>query len=215
MLLLCSDGLTSPALLEAVRPHVAGKRIAALVVTADDQYREKNWHVPRCVSELEALGLAVSLFDVDARPAGELLAFDVVEFIGGNPFYLLDALRRADARQVLVTLARDRLLIGWSAAAFAFGPTLELVNRYSPQLNTVGLTDLTAMALTDAQVLPHYSRFLTRFEHFEATCAAYEQEKGCKVLRLDDGEGLLIENGLGAAPETVFISGKAASGTVS
>lgn len=197
MLLLCSNGLSSPTLLEAVRPCVAGKRTAALVVTADDQYKEKNWHVPRCRAELESLGLAVTLFDVDARPADDLLAFDAVEFIGGNPFYLLDALRRADARQVLLTLARDRLLIGWSAAAFVFGPTLALVNRYSPELNTVGLTDLTALALTDAQVLPHYSRFLTRFQDFEATCAAYERETGCKVLRLDDGEGLFIENGLG------------------
>lgn len=197
MLLLCSNGLSSPTLLEAVRPCVAGKRTAALVVTADEQYKEKNWHVPRCRAELESLGLAVTLFDVDARPADDLLAFDAVEFIGGNPFYLLDALRRADARQVLLTLARDRLLIGWSAAAFVFGPTLALVNRYSPELNTVGLADLTALALTDAQVLPHYSRFLTRFQDFEATCAAYERETGCKVLRLDDGEGLFIENGLG------------------
>ncbi len=197
MLLLCSNGLSSPTLLEAVRPCVAGKRTAALVVTADDRYKEKNRHVPRCRAELESLGLAVTLFDVDARPADDLLAFDAVEFIGGNPFYLLDALRRADARRVLLTLARDRLLIGWSAAAFVFGPTLALVNRYSPELNTVGLTDLTALALTDAQVLPHYSRFLTRFQDFEATCAAYERETGCKVLRLDDGEGLFIENGLG------------------
>ena len=192
MLLLCSDGLSSPALLEAVRPHVAGKRTAALVVTADDQYKERNWHVPRCTAELEALGLAVTPFDLDARPAGDLLAFDVVEFIGGNPFYLLHALRRADAREVLMTLARERLLIGWSAAAFVFGPTLALVNRYSPELNTLGLTDLTAMALTDAQVLPHYSRFLTRFENFEATCAAYERETGREVIRLDDGEGIMI-----------------------
>ena len=48
------------------------------------------------------------------------------------------------------------------------------------------------MALTDAQVLPHYSRFLTRFEGFEATCAAYERETGREVIRLDDGEGIMI-----------------------
>ena len=52
MLLLCSDGLSSPALLEAARPHVAGKRTAALVVTADDQYKERNWHVPRCTAAI-------------------------------------------------------------------------------------------------------------------------------------------------------------------
>lgn len=55
-----------------------------------------------------------------------------------------------------------------------------------------GLTDLTALALTEVQVLPHYSRFLTRFDGFEETCRAYEAEHGCTVLRLNDGDGIII-----------------------
>ena len=207
MLLLCSDGLTSEALLEAVCPWVPANRAAALVVTADDKYKANNWHVPRCTTELESLGLTVTPFDVDERPARDLLDYGVVEFIGGNPFYLLQSLRRADAREVLMTLARDRLLIGWSAAAFVFSPTLALVNRYSPEMNTPELTDLTAMRLTDVQVLPHYSRFLTRFENFEATCAAYERETGCHVIHLNDGEGVLIDptkTEWGTVPYSVF-----------
>ena len=195
MLLLCSDGLSSPALIGAARPLVAGKRKAALVVTADEEYKADNWHVPRCTAELEALGLAVTPFDVDARPAAGLLDFDAVEFIGGNPFYLLDALRRARAREVLATLARERLLVGWSAAAFVFGPTLALINRYSPEMNTPGLTDLAALRLTDVQVLPHYRRFLSRFDGFEAACADYERETRCRVIRLDDGDGVLVDVG--------------------
>ena len=62
----------------------------------------------------------------------KLLHFDVVEFIGGNPYYLLDAIRRHHAEPVLQALARECCLIGWSAAAFVFGPTLALVDRYSP-----------------------------------------------------------------------------------
>ena len=205
MLLLCSDGLTSPALLDAVRPWVPANRAAALVVTADDQYKAQNWHVPRCTAELESLGLSVTPFDVDERPARDLLDYSAVEFIGGNPFYLLQSLLRADAREILADIARERLLIGWSAAAFVFGPTLALVNRYSPELNTPGLTDLTALRLTDIQVLPHYSRFLTRFENFEATCAAYERETGCNVIRLNNGEGILIQNEIGDGSLSHFI----------
>ena len=40
------------------------------------------------------------------------------------------------------------------AAAFALGPTLELVNRYSPEMNFLGLTDLHGLSLTEVQVLP-------------------------------------------------------------
>ena len=71
--------------------------------------------------------------------------------------------------------------------------SVALVNRYSPEMNTVGITDLAALALTQTEVLPHYSRFLQRFDRFEETCRAYEQERGVQVIRLNDGDGVLLE----------------------
>lgn len=191
MLALCSDGLTSEVLLSGIRASAG--RTAALVVTADPVYKEQNRHVPRCVAELESLHLSVELFDLDRQLASELLQYDTVEFIGGNPFYLLHAVRQYRAGAVLRTIAERKLLIGWSAAAFVFGPTLELVNRYTPEMNTPSLTDLRALALTDVQVLPHYSKFLKRFERYEETCRDYERTHQVTVLRLSDGEGCLID----------------------
>ena len=193
MLVLCANGLTSEALQSRIRGHVSGCKSAALVVTADNEYKENNYHVPRCVSELEALGLHVDLFDLDKQSADLLLAYDVVEFIGGNPYYLLHAIRKSGAAPLLTELAATKLLIGWSAAAFVFGPTLELVNCYSPEMNFLGMTDLRALSLTDIQVLPHYSKFLTKFAQFEETCRAYETKNNVQVIRLNDGDGVLID----------------------
>lgn len=192
MLILCSNGLTVEALVEQVRREIVGCKTAALVVTADCEYKEKDYHVPRCVAALEALGMAVDLFDLDRQEAELLLRYDVVEFIGGNPFYLMHSIRENNAAEVIKTLAATKILIGWSAAAFVFGPTLELVNRYSPEMSFMGLTDLNGLALTELQVLPHYSRYLPRFEGFEETCSRYEKEYRVKVIRLDDGDGVLI-----------------------
>ena len=194
MIVLCSNGLTSEKLLQRVGSLLHNCKTAALVVTADPDYREKNYHVPHCRAELEALGLTVTICDLDFQPAETLLHFDVVEFIGGNPYYLLDVLHKYHAEPVLQALARERCLIGWSAAAFVFGPTLALVDRYSPEMNTPDLTDLTALGLTDVQVLPHYSRFLARFDGFEDTCRAYEEAHGITVLRLNDGDGVIIQD---------------------
>ena len=70
----------------------------------------------------------------------------------------------------------NRVLIGWSAAAFVFGiSTLELVNCYSPEMNFLGLTDLRGLSLTQVQILPHYNKFLSRFEKFEERCCGYEK----------------------------------------
>ena len=193
MIVLCSNGLSTDMLLSQLRGKMVNCERAALVITADNEYKEKNYHVPRCVAELEALGLGVELFDLDRQPAELLSEYDVVEFIGGNPYYLLKSIRKHHAEAVLKDIARTKILIGWSAAAFVFGPTLELVNRYSPEMNFLGLTDLKGLSLTEVQVLPHYSRFLSRFEGFEETCRAYEEEHHVQVIRINDGDGVIMD----------------------
>ena len=186
MLVLCSNGLSSEKLISCVRIIIIGHKIATLVVTADNEYKE-----------LAALNLRVDIFDLDKQPAELLLNYDVVEFIGGNPFYLLRSIKENHATKYIKDLANKRILIGWSAAAFVFSPTLELVNSFSPEMNFMGLTDLNALALTDIQVLPHYSRLDTKlnttFEHVEEICSAYEERHNIKVIRLNDGEGVIID----------------------
>ncbi len=53
MLVLCSNGLSSEKLLACVRDKMVGCKIAALVVTADNEYKEQNYHVHRCIAELD------------------------------------------------------------------------------------------------------------------------------------------------------------------
>ena len=193
MLVLCSNGLSSEKLVNVVKEKAGECKLAALVVTADNEYKEENYHVPRCVKELEALNVEVELFDLDKQSADELLKYDIVEFIGGNPFYLLNSIRKNNATNVLSELADKRILIGWSAAAFVFGPSLELVNIYSPEMNFLQLKDLDGISLTDVQVLPHYSKFITRFERFEEKCCEYEKKYDVNVIRINDGEGVIID----------------------
>ena len=195
VLLLCSDGLTSEALRKEAAGYLRGAKRAALVVTADNIYKKENYHVPRGMKELEELDLRVDLFDLDEQPARALREYDAVEFIGGNPFYLMHAIRGSRAQDVLRDIAAGGVLIGWSAAAFAFGASLELVHRYSPELNDVHLDDLRGLSLADVEVLPHYHRMLARYDRFEERCREYEKEKGVSVIRLDDGDGVLIDAG--------------------
>ena len=193
MLVLCSNGLSSNKILAYMKEKVVSCKTAALVVTADNEYKENNYHVARCIKELETLDLKVDVFDLDKQPASLLLQYDVVEFIGGNPYYLLHSIRENDAQEIVRDIAQNKVLIGWSAAAFVFSPTLELVNCYSPEMNFIGLTDLSALSLTEIQVLPHYNRFLSKFENFEEKCCEYEKEYDVRVIRINDGEGVFID----------------------
>ncbi len=192
MIILCSNGLSSKAVMKKIKEDIAGLNTAVIVVTADNEFKEKNHHVLRCKDELAQLGLTTSIIDIDVESAEHLLHYDVIEFIGGNPFYLIDSIRKKQAEGILRTIAKEKILIGWSAAAFVFGPSLSLVNEYSPEMNIVGITDLSGLQLTNTEVLPHYSKFISRFENFEEKCAAYEKEYHTNVIRLNDGDGLFI-----------------------
>lgn len=97
MILLCSDGLSSQELLREMKPRLGSGKKAALVVTSDPEYKENSWHVERCTKELEFFGLSVEVFDFDTQPAQQLAAYDVVELIGGNPYYLLRSIREHHA----------------------------------------------------------------------------------------------------------------------
>ncbi|MFA5153324.1 MAG: Type 1 glutamine amidotransferase-like domain-containing protein [Clostridia bacterium] len=193
MLILCSNGLTNDNIKDELKLHLLYNNTrAALVVTADNIYKRKNYHVARSMKELIDMGLSVDIIDIDETSCKELLKYNVVEFIGGNPFYLLNSIRKQQCEKILKEICKNQILIGWSAATFVFGPTLELVNRYSPELNIVGLISMEGLSLTEIEVLPHYSKYLSKFERFEERCKEYEKEKSKEVIRLNDGEAIFI-----------------------
>lgn len=183
MIFLCSNGLTSRELLGEAKKYCKGAKRAALVVTADPDYKGKNYHVPRSIKELEFLGLETYIFDFDTQPAEQLLEYTVVELIGGNPYYLLHSIREHHAEAVLKRIAEKGLLIGWSAGALVLGPTIALIEQYHPKLNTIGLKDLSALGFTDVQIMPHCNK-----ENPEKA-RQYQRETGANLIFLNDGEG--------------------------
>ena len=46
---------------------------------------------------------------------------------------------------------------------------------------------MSALRLTDVQVLPHYSEYLKRFERFEEICTEYEGENKTFMFALMTG----------------------------
>ena len=192
MIILTSNGLSSNKLMNMVKKYIKAGN-AALVVTADNEYKEKNYHVERLTKELKMLGLSVECFDFDNRSPAELMQYDVVEIMGGNPYYLLDSIRKNNFFDILKHFAQNKYLIGCSAGALVLTPSLDLIYLYSPEMNIVGLNDLSACNFTNIQILPHYSKFLNKYTAFEERCSQYEHAINRKVIRLNDGEGVIID----------------------
>lgn len=193
MIILTSNGLSSDKLLNETKKFILPNMKAAIVTTASVGYKEKDWHIPRLTSELQQIGLTTNYFDFEFEDSHLLLQYDVVEIIGGNPFYLLNQLRLHDAKAVLCEIAKNKVLIGISGGSAVLQKSIRLIAQYSPEMNEgVQLNDLEGLALTDIEILPHYQRFLSRFDRFEERAQEYEQNNNCSVIRLNDGEGVFI-----------------------
>ncbi len=193
MIILTSNGLSSEKLLNETQKYVSQNMKAAIVTTASVGYKEKDWHVPRLKSELEQIGLTATCFDFEFESPQLLFQYDLVEIIGGNPFYLLNQVRLRDAKNIFSEIAKNKILIGISAGSIVLQKSIDLIAQYSPEMNNdIQLKDLTGLALTNIEILPHYQRYLSRFDRFEERAKEYEQSNNCSVIRINDGEGIFI-----------------------
>lgn len=194
MLILTSNGLSSDNIITKLKPITKYLSKAVVVTTASVGYKEKDWHIPRLTEELSSLGLTVDFFDFDNQSPEILLNYDVVEINGGNPFYLLDAMKKSNCRALLKGVADYKILIGISAGSVVLQKDINLVAQYSPEMNdNIGLTDWTGLHLTEIEILPHFSRFISRFQNFEERAKEYEAKEQRNVIRLNDGQAVFIE----------------------
>lgn len=197
MILLTSYGLSSKDLIDYMKKYISNDiKKAVIITTASLEYKEKDWHIPRLVTELGLLGLSVEFFDFDIQKPEDLYKYDVIEINGGNPFYLLKAIRNSKGEQVLAEIAKSKVLIGISAGSVVLQKNIELVYKYSPELNrNVCLSDLRGLGLTEIEILPHYHKYINKFERFEEKAAEYERNNNCRVIRIDDGQGIFVNEG--------------------
>ena len=194
MLILSSNGLSSENLIYETKKYIdSTKKTVAIVTTASVGYKEHDWNIPRLTEEMESLGLEVTYFDIDERSPKELALYDVIEFIGGNPYYLLNSLKKSNYFESLYDLVKDKIIIGISAGSLVLEETIEIIDSFESQMNNeVGLSDFSGLGLTDLQILPHYHKFIKKYERCEDRTTKYEQIHQCKLIRIDDGQAVFI-----------------------
>lgn len=199
MILLTSNGLSSDKLLITVQNEVTTHNFekAVIIVTADNEYKRDNWHIERLTEELKGCGLSVDFFDFDTDNPDVLYQYDVIEINGGNPFYLLDRMRKANAKPFLEShIKAGKMIIGISAGSVVLQKDIEIVNIYSSEMNFLELSNLDGLGLVNATILPHYSKFVKRFDCCEERCKEYESRKDVTVIRLNDGDGIIISDSI-------------------
>lgn len=192
MIVITSNGLSSKQLLCDVYLHTQGLLTAVIVTTASKPLHGDN-DLPRLKTELERLQLTVNWFDFDKGDPNELLQYDVVEISGGDPFYLRESIRKANAEDILKSIAHEKILIGISAGAIVQQKDMNLLARFSSETGRRPLSTLHGIGIVDHEIMPHYQQFCERYYDFEDRIRQYEADLHRTVIRLNDGEGMLLQ----------------------
>ncbi len=152
-------------------------------------------HIGKCgyLCSLSVKLFDFKLFDLDKPSSKLLLNYDLVEFICRIPFYLLNLIQKNRTAEILREIATDKILIGWSIAAFVFDLMLERINCYSPKMKFLGLDSLEGLLLTQQELLPHYNKCIDKFYHFKEIYKSYEKQHIKKIIRLIS-DRLFIDN---------------------
>ena len=192
MVVITSNGLSSKQLLGDVSMYTQGLLTAVIVTTASNPLHGDN-DLSRLKTELERLHLTVNWFDFDKDDPNELLQYDVVEMSGGDPFYLRESISKAKAEDILKSISHEKMLIGISAGAIVQQKDMSLLAHFSAETGRRPFRTLQGIGIVDHVIMPHYKQFCERYYDFEDRIRQYEADMHRTVIRLSDGEGMLIQ----------------------
>ncbi len=194
-LILTSSGIRdSPSVRSMFESGVGGSRFAAVVTTASPEYKERNKHAVATRQTLREFGFkGVDFVDVEFEDASVLSDYDLVYIVGGNPFYLMDHLKRSGADAILreIIKAEEAILIGSSAGAVVLGPDLRIVAEFDPDL-AEGYEDFAGVGIVPFTILPHVNRWREKLPDLDDRLHVFHEETGLRVELLADGGALFL-----------------------
>ncbi|KAA3636268.1 MAG: hypothetical protein DWQ02_08550 [Bacteroidetes bacterium] len=205
-LFLLSKGLETDTLKQAFLEFLdteVNKQKVAVIVNASSSDKKKVKKVKKVKRRFQEIGFdstQIELFDVMKRNPRELVDFDIIYTLGGNPFLLLDEVKKSGAGAVLSEIAyeyKDKVLMGYSAGTLLLGPNMELMNAVDSLLgfNEMQLTELTCLELYDFLIFPHYDEFTAEVEGLAEAIRQFEEQSTFEIIRLNDNEGIMIKDG--------------------
>ncbi|MBB6022249.1 dipeptidase E [Paenibacillus sp. JGP012] len=173
-------------------------RLKVSIITTGSPMKENNRYAQRAKQDFKDMGFQhIDFVDIEFDDPKILVDRDVIYINGGNPFTLLYYAKKSGADDIIKTLAAQNVIIvGVSAGALLLGPNINIVDFFTPQMNTMDLTDFKALGVTDKLIFPHYDRediFKdSTNKTIEERIVEFESNENCKVTRLKDEEYISI-----------------------
>ncbi|WHY99358.1 Type 1 glutamine amidotransferase-like domain-containing protein [Peribacillus simplex] len=200
-ILLTSNGFFTDLIKQQFLQLIDGdlSNLKATIITTASHKKQNNRFAMKAKEDLLGYGFKkVDFNDIEFYKPELLEKYNVIYINGGNPFNLLYHMKKSGADLIIKDIAKQNtVIVGVSAGAIILGPNIEVVNYFTPQINTVDMQDLTALGLTNKAIFPHYDRE-DLFPNnsgmsIEDRLKVFENINKCSVVRLKDDESVLIQ----------------------
>lgn len=189
-LLLTSDGLKTPELLQQARQALPQAPEDCKAVLISYSAPEEEHYVQEAKQEIVDLGIS-NIQEVNMRrpvDVGALGQADMIYMCGGNTFNILSKLRETGLFEyVQRQVENGALYVGVSAGSILAGPNIQISGWGSEgDKNDIGLEDLMGFGWTDKIIFPHYRPDLA------TDVESFEDKFACKVTPLTDTQGIYL-----------------------
>lgn len=140
--------------------QLTGKRVTFIPTAAIPE--EVDFYIHSAKQLLTQLGLMVDELELTTAAAEEITrkleGCDFIYVSGGNTFFLLEALKKTGADQLIIRqVEQGTVYIGESAGSIITAPNIAYVSAMDDCTAAPGLSDTTALGLVDFYPLPHHT----------------------------------------------------------
>lgn len=188
--ILTAAGFFNTEVLNCVVSKFTSKEnVRIAIVTTAAEEKEKNKYSQLAKQQFNSVGFtAIDFVDIEETVAVSFDPYQIVYVCGGNTFTLMKFAREADfSNSVNKLLLRGGVYIGVSAGSVIAGPSIRIAAELSPDVNSVGLVDMSGMGITDTIIYPHYK------DSDENQIKKFEARHNHDVVRLTNNQAVIIQ----------------------
>jgi len=190
-LILTSDGLSNLKLKsEFLKMFKGNPKDASLLIIAGPQKKSHFQYIQAAKQSFNRLRitkieLANITRHINSKKFGK---FDIILFMGGNTFYLLDRIRKTGFINYLKEhILSGRVFVGISAGSIIVHNSIEIAGwGISADSNLIGLQDLRGIGLTKTAVFPHYTN------KNKKELIVFKKNTNYPIKEIRDGEAVII-----------------------
>jgi len=204
MIVLTSNGFTQPKIYDYLVSQKVGKlRNACIIITAVLPEKEKAPWVINTQNDLLNKGFEkVSLYDFEVEDFHKLINYDLIYFMGGNPYNLLKYVKHIQVENMLNELhTNNKILIGRSAGSMVLSSGIHYVEIFNDIMqfgdevrNTVGLSEFDGLKYSKQILFPHYDKAKLKIKNLENELLLIEKQENIVITRFNDTEAFFITN---------------------